>query len=358
MPEHQTQALAQRAVPSLRAVGYTVLLALVLAWPAVIRSGAFFFPDSASYVKGGAAAFQVVGAIGDAVVSQPGETNAIGRGADAVIDEVREEVVGLRSVTYSVFAYLMFLASESLLSLVFAQALLIAVLVTIFLHVQLIHVTHTAYLSLILLLGAATSAPWYTSFAMPDIFGAATILGVILLAAYGPWLNMAQRTYIAVLVAFAVSAHTSNMLLAVPMTLAGVVELWRQARTETGHKNWDRYMWLTAPIALGVIATMLIGAIGFGEPSAVPKRYPSCSRVPSPMAPHGGTSSSIAPNISMPSAKSSISFQTPCTISYGGRRACGTTPRRNRWNVFALKKRLLFSAPSPSIPMYRLQTPP
>ena len=275
MSEAEPNAANARSVPLYRDVFYTFLLAIVLAWPAIIRDGAFYFPDAASYVKGGGAVFRILGAVGKTVLPDSAATETVDQARAAeVIDDVTEEVVGLRSVTYSVFAYTMYVGSESLLTLAFAQALLMAVLAMIFLRAALGAVSHGEMIGVIALLGAATSAPWYTSFAMPDIFGAAAILGVILLTGYERRLNTVQRVYVLALVAFAVSAHTSNMLLAIPMTLAGVFELWRRSRAGEEMAAWRPYAWLTAPLALGLVVTMAIGAIGFGEPSAVPKRYP------------------------------------------------------------------------------------
>lgn len=91
-----------------------------------------------------------------------------------------------------------------------------------------------------------TSLPWTVSELSPDFLSALMILSLVVLLADPAWLSRAERLGLALLVAFAIAAHLSNLPLAIVLLI--VLLPWRP--------NWVP----CAAIALGVFALISVNA--------------------------------------------------------------------------------------------------
>jgi hypothetical protein len=117
-----------------------------------------------------------------------------------------------------------------------------------------------------------TSAPWFASFAMPDVFAGMLILGFALLASGTP-LRPLERWAVVLVLAFAVTAHASHALLGLALLAAGASYAgfqWARSRV-----NGIKIMaWPGAAVVLGLCGTTFLSLISFTEVSLAPKRLP------------------------------------------------------------------------------------
>ncbi len=253
------------------------LLTLALLLPAIVNGSALPFPDSISYIKGGPVALEKLGALIDNLLptnEAPHNEAATGNNLDGSTTNSGGAISGMRSATYSVYAYLMGMLADNGIFIVAGQAAMVAFTTVLFLRVFTPALSQTEFAATVVILTLLTSASWYGSFAMPDILGAAAVLSLALYYFYLEKLNLFEKLTIAAITAFAITAHPGNVLLVAALAgLGGIERLVRDIRA--GNKfAFATYCWAGAPLALGVGAILAISLLGFGEASVAPKRYP------------------------------------------------------------------------------------
>ena len=256
----------------------TLVLTFALIWPALLNKGALPYPDTISYLRGGAVAIekvtQMIAPSNPAAPAAAQPVQADPQSASTT-EEDKEGIVGMRSAPYSVFTYVMGLLSGSGLMIVAAQTLMVAYTVVLFLRAIAPELSSKWFFAITGFTALFTAAPWYGGFAMPDILGAGALLSTIMLFHYRSTLNIAERLAIIAITAFAITAHPSNVLLIVGISgFCGSLMLLKDVRAKTPFSSMPSYLWAGAPLALGLAAMLAVSFIGFGQASVTPKRYP------------------------------------------------------------------------------------
>ena len=249
-----------------RPIARFALLFVIALWPALVSGGALWFPDLAPYVRGGHVAVETVTGLMTAPDAPP--VQAAGP-AGGLAETSGAEVSGVRSVAYSVLAYLAGVASPRFLALAAVQASAMAFLVTGF--------AGRSPGSFWFYAGALAlgSGPVFASTAGPDVWAGLLLLGVLALMLHGAAMGRAERIGVAGIVAFAVAAHASHVLLGVALAVAAFA--WRRLvrRGQAKAARRGRGGWLIGgAVAAGLVGVVGTSVIGFGEASLAPKRYP------------------------------------------------------------------------------------
>lgn len=253
------------------------LLTFALLLPAIVNGSAIPFPDTVSYIKGGPVALEKIGSLLSNFLpadASPSENTAGNDNSTVAEADPSKNIGAMRSATYSVYAYLMGALAKNGFFIVAGQAAMVAFAVTLFLRAFAPALSAREFGVTILILTLLTSAPWYGSFAMPDILGAAAVLTMALYFLYLDELSIYEKFALAAITAFAITAHPGNILLVAALAgLGGIERLTRDLRANRPFA-FSTYFWAGAPLALGVGAILVVSFIGFGEASVAPKRYP------------------------------------------------------------------------------------
>ena len=256
-----------------RFVLFTLLAALLLSWPLLAFGRPAYIQDSAAYYKGGRAAVSFALAKLDKVeattaASPPRQET----GAPGASPEEAEDVSGVRSITYSVAAYLLSAPQATLLLLTIVQALATGAVMVAVLGAFGGLPTRRTIMALAVLAGATTVAP-VTFFAVPDIFAGLLIGTMVLLTAAASRLSTGVRLLCAAIATFAVTAHASHLPLAGGMTILGLGWVAISRYFSLPQPKWT-WAWVIAPLLIGGLTALAINRVAFGETSLTSKRYP------------------------------------------------------------------------------------
>ncbi len=253
---------------------FTLLAAVLLSWPLLVFGRPTYIQDSAAYYKGGRAAVSFALAKLDGTETAPtGARPAQEPGSQTPPpEEAAQDISGVRSITYSVAAYLLSAPRATLLLLTILQALATGAVTVAALGAfgGLPALRTTA--ALIVLAGATTAAP-VSFFAIPDIFAGLLIGSMVLLIAAASRLSPGVRLLCAGIATFAVTAHASHIPLAGGMTILGLgwVAVSRFSKNPVPPWTWA---WVVAPLLIGGLTALSINRVAFGETSLISKRYP------------------------------------------------------------------------------------
>jgi hypothetical protein len=164
-----------------------VFAALVSLWPAFLNGHPFLFADTSAYVRAVDAAVVKVG--GQSTIwTRDGEIERLSASSSAVAtsvpasDQNRVPLLG-RSIYYGALAYASALTG-SFWPLAFLQGLALGV-AALLLHKRLMGTLEgaspTRLAALLLVLAGCTTAPFFCSFVMPDLFAGLSIIATALL---------------------------------------------------------------------------------------------------------------------------------------------------------------------------------
>ena len=254
-----------------RFVLFTLFAALLLSWPLLAFGRPAYIQDSAAYYKGGRAAVSFALAKLGATEAAPTGSQP-GRESGSPGTKEPEDVSGVRSITYSVAAYLLSAPGATLVLLTIAQALATGAVMVASLGAFGGLPTLRTTAALVVLAGATTAAP-VAFFAIPDIFAGLLIGAMVLLATAAPRLGRGVRLLCAMIAAFAVTAHASHLPLAGGLTILGLgwVAICHFAKRPLPRWTWA---WVVAPLLMGGVTALTINRVAFGETSLTSKRYP------------------------------------------------------------------------------------
>ena len=254
-----------------RFVLFSVLAALLLSWPLLVFGRPFYIGDSAAYYKGGHAAVSF--ALDKVDAPKIATTGAQPGGAGSAEPEnAAKEASGVRSVTYSIAAYLLSAPNAKLVLLVLMQALAAgAVSVAALGAFGGLPVRRTTT-AMVILAGTSTLATT-CMFAVPDIFAGLLVGSMVLLTAAQARLSRAVKLLCVAIAAFAVTAHSSHIPLAGGMTMLGLGWLAIARHYKQPLPRWT-WAWVIAPMVLGGLTNVAINRVAFGEASLTAKRYP------------------------------------------------------------------------------------
>ena len=129
-----------------------------------------------------------------------------------------------RSAVYAVFLYAIESAGTLWLVTV-AQALAVAWTVATLWRVALPSRSRWGAAGAVGLLALLTPLPFFTGFAMPDIFAGVAAIAAVVLLVYPDRVGRGERLALVMLIVFALGVHTSHILMAVVLIAAGVAVL-------------------------------------------------------------------------------------------------------------------------------------
>lgn len=265
-------ALCNRPVRLTRSLGASgLLIGLLLAWPLLLLGRPSYLGDSAAYYKGGRAAVNFVADKFAPSAESRSAAPSLGSPAQRA-GVVAEAPRGVRSISYSVFAYLLGAPQAKLVLLAIAQALLTGLISVIVLNF-FTPASRARQLATAAVLAFATPVAFVACLAVPDIFTGLMVVAIILPAIGAERLSLAAKLLLAAVGIFGVAAHSSHPPLAAGLTL--IVTIWLLNVWRRGNglavKSWA---WAAAPLLLGVTLTVAANRVGFGDASIVAKRFP------------------------------------------------------------------------------------
>ena len=207
-----------------------LLAAGALCWAALVNGQPFFHPDTVGYVRGAdVAAAKLLGPRFTTpwVAPPPGLVKPAAPSAAAGPSSNDQEVIGGRSIYYGALVSLGGRAGGFWLT-VFVQSLAVALLVEILLRAAGV-AGLGAYAAVMALLAAATSAPLFAAFLMPDVWAGAAIAAAAALFALPHRLARMEAAALVAICAFAAMAHASVAPVTGGLLLMGLAAwLWRR----------------------------------------------------------------------------------------------------------------------------------
>lgn len=238
------------------------LATLSLLWPALFHGQPFLFPDSSAYVRVvDAAVYKAFGLSTD--WTRSGEVERLARQSQEErvrpvaprneqeqLNQNRVPLLG-RSAYYGVLAYISALTGSFWL-LTILQAAIVGVTVLLLATDLGGDCKRTRFgwtAVILLLLTATTTAPFFTSFVMPDVFsGIAIISAAMLMFSPGPSRNHAIAWFM--LCTAAALFHSSHVLILLGLGAVGAILTWMQNRPA---RRWRRIVLVACAAIIGLL---------------------------------------------------------------------------------------------------------
>lgn len=231
--------------------------ALVLLWPLLFIGSPVFYGDSPGYLKGGPAVFRFL--------QSDIQSGSVG-GAS--------KLAGIRSVAYSVFAYLTHFPGDSWLATCLLQALPTSWLAYLVSRSLGIGRRPRLLIATAAILAFGSTAPWFVIYAGPDIFAGLAILAVALLVSYPLGSSLWERLGLSAIVYFAACAHVSHVpILVALVALVCLMVLLRRRRSGL-RAEIGKLAWVVTPVAVAIATLMVGNAIAFRTLDIAAKAYP------------------------------------------------------------------------------------
>lgn len=243
----------------------TLLAAALLLWPILLFGTPAYFVDSVSYLKGGRTAVAVTV---DRLQALTEDVPAPQRPEQKAAAVALETAKGSRSVLYSLAAFVLSGPEARMIPLAVAQALAAGWMVAIAARLAGVR-SWGGFGTVAAIVAFATPAAIFACYIVPDILAALLIAACVILTVAFKRLSPGVRVALVAIGAFAITSHASHPPVAGGLLLLGA--LWTIGQ---GLGAARRIAWLAAPLALGTLATVITGFVGFGTLSLAPKRYP------------------------------------------------------------------------------------
>ncbi|MGD0446542.1 MAG: hypothetical protein ABSA39_21610 [Edaphobacter sp.] len=218
-----------------------------MIWPALYNGFPLLYPDSMTY-------------LGDGPIL-----------ARKIFLHQSSSYYGMRSFFYSL-GILPLHWNAIAWPIVVAQAILTAYVLWLVVRSIMPRRTATCYLTLIAGLSLLTSLSWYVSIVMPDILGPALYLAFYLLVFARTTLSRRERLTISGIACWAVTAHTTHMMLAAALciVLILVLVLQRQPMRRIVRAAGE----MGAILAIAAVAQLALYGYIYGKPSLNGERPP------------------------------------------------------------------------------------
>ena len=257
-----------------RFVLFSLLAALLLSWPLLGFGRPSYIQDSAAYYKGGRAAVSYALAKLDRSedVFTGAEQTKASAGLTPSPGEGKREISGVRSITYSVAAYLLSAPGATLVLLTIVQAIAAGIVIVATLGAFGGLPVRRTMAALVVLAGTSTVAP-VSFLALPDIFAGLLVGSMVLLTVVPFRLSLGVRLLCAGIATFSVTSHASHIVLAGGMTILGIgwIAVNRYRHRPLAPWTWA---WIIAPLLIGALTVVALNRFAFGETSLTSKRYP------------------------------------------------------------------------------------
>jgi hypothetical protein len=250
---------------------------LLLLWPLALNGAPFYSEDSASYLRGGGVGFDtgllMLSQAWESIVGSAPAADKASASAQAIAQAAVADSGGVRSLIYSLLAYILRAPGSSLVALAVAQAAAVTVIVSCLRRLVLPGIGVWLGLATGAAVAFLTSAAWYAAYAMPDVIAGVTIGGALVLTVFFDRLYWPTRILLVLLVSFGVTVHGSHLPVALATLAAGAAaHVW--LRRSSLHGIVAPLAWFASPLVLGIAALLATSYAAFGEPSVSPKRYP------------------------------------------------------------------------------------
>jgi len=218
-----------------------------MTWPAIYNGFPLLYPDSMTYL---------------------GDGSTLAR---KIFLHQSSNYYGMRSFFYSL-GILPFHWNAIAWPIIAAQSILTAYVLWLVVRSILPQRTVSCYLILIAGLSLLTSLSWYVSIIMPDILGPVLYLIFYLLVFARDTLSRAERLTISGIACWAVTAHSTHMMLAAALCviLLLVLLLQRQQTRRVARAAGE----IGAILAIAVVAQLTLYGYIYGKPSLNGERPP------------------------------------------------------------------------------------
>lgn len=259
----------------------TAILSILLLWPLLVFGRPSYFPDSASYQKGGRVAVSFVMAklhlaAPQTLTTEPSASGQDAESASPLAPGVHPEATGAkaaRSIPYSVVSYVLRGPGKTMIYMAVFQAIALAFAAMALFEAIAGRRGWRGFSAMAIGLAFLTTAAPVATVIIPDVFAAIIVIGQLLLAFYWRRLSWPMALVLVGLGAFAVASHASHPPLALGMAAMGSLWLFSFRRTDP-LPPWPAMAISWMPSLLGVVLVLASGLVGFGEVSMAPKRFP------------------------------------------------------------------------------------
>lgn len=254
-----------------------MLAGILFSWTLLLIGGPIYIADSLAYYKGGRAAVDFATSKFERASEAPASTSPnstqeqelkAGERLESHISEKVPEATGVRSIAYSVMAYVLGAPNGTMMLLAIAQGLLTGLVFAYFLECFAVRSNKGVAVAAIVL-AICTPLAFVSVFAVPDIYAGGLIAALIALSIAVERMSIMLRILFVSFTALAISVHASHPPLAAVVTLACMI-----FRIYRGDRRTVYLAWVLAPLVLGMAVTLTANRVGFGETSLAAKRYP------------------------------------------------------------------------------------
>lgn len=243
-------AWSARAAPLLQ----SLLLAALLFAVAALNGRPAFFGDTPFYYSQGEYLATALG-YPQAPMTAAGraDPDSVAPGSAGVTVGYALFIAKARSPLYGLFLFL-WERLGGLWMLVWAQCLCAAWVIVLVARVMVAKKDASAFLVAAAVLVLGTSLPFFTAFAMPDVFAGLNLISIVLLVVYPDRLSKLERMGVWALLAFGLAAHTTNVLVLVGLTGGVAAVLAARRRPLRQIAELCGPLLATALVALGATA--------------------------------------------------------------------------------------------------------
>ncbi len=251
------------ALPGLAGLaGFGVAAALVVAWPMLLKGSPILFWDSAAYLRRGQMAVDTIGRL-----LVPGDSPGAGGGA-VTAEGAAGQIESIRSIPYDIFVHVAAATPLGTTGAVLAQTVIVMMVLRLAIDRELQGARANTMVAA-LFCATLSPLPWFSSYMMPDLLGAAILIGAIVLVRGVERMGIAGMLVLGGGMLFALLAHYGNIPFAVLVLGAALLLIILQRRMSVRAVALG-----VGPIALAIAANMIGGALAFDAPSAAPRRLP------------------------------------------------------------------------------------
>lgn len=244
---------------------------LPMFWPLLAFGQPSYITDSVGYWKGGQ---KIASTVMEKVLPAPDVPVSVVPGGVQRPAAARnpQDVIGVRSITYSAVTYLLQWPGHSMILLIVAQLGMCAFVSAVV--TQALGVRSTSWtVGIALALACLTPVAIFASNAVPDILnGVVTGIYILMFVALDR-LSLGTRALLALIGVFCITAHASTPPLILGLILLfGLVVLWR--RRKGAAVPWPVLAWTIVPFLIAIGITSAGNRVAFGTSDVYGKRYP------------------------------------------------------------------------------------
>jgi hypothetical protein len=263
-----------RRYPTILPIFGLLLMLLALCWPALYNGQPFFFPDTTAYVRGADAGYQRLTGVSTPWSNELEGQRASGAGAsDAVatpsVSSIKDKsVLSGRSVYYGALLYLGERLGGFWFTVVIQASLLMVAMALFFRALQL--PLGMNFTLAVIAVALTTSVSFFVSFLMPDVFAPIVILACASLIGASRPLAWSDYAIWLVLLATALTFHSSHVLITGLMLLLAVV--WDMKKRSW--PNWRGLLIIGLCLVVAVAAEAVFGFVVKRSVGEAPIRPP------------------------------------------------------------------------------------